>query len=139
MKKKTFYLNLRLVAASLLLMIASYAGAANWLFKNGKSQYRIVVSAQASTSEQTAARELQQYIEEISGVRLPLTSDGKARGRRILIGFSPAVATLTGVQAPAANDESFTYRTLGRDLLIYGGSQRGTMYGVFTFLEKELG
>lgn len=139
MKKKTFYLNLRLVAACLLLMIASYAGAANWLFKNGKSQYRIVVSAQASTSEQTAARELQQYIEEISGVRLPLTSDKKARGRRILIGFSPAVATLTGGQAPAANDESFTYRTLGRDLLIYGGSQRGTMYGVFTFLEKELG
>ena len=53
--------------------------AANWLFHNGKSNYRIVISAEASTSEQTAARELQQYINQVSGVELPVTTDINTR------------------------------------------------------------
>lgn len=34
---------------------------------------------------------------------------------------------------------SFTYRNIGRDIFIWGGKQTGTMYGVFSFLERELG
>ena len=98
-----------------------------------------MVSAEASTSEQTAARELQQYISQVGGVELPITSDLKTDGRSIYIGFNERVASLTGAQKPNLNDESFTYRTMGHDLLIWGGAQRGTMYGVFTFLERELG
>ena len=85
------------------------------------------------------ARELQEYIRQMSGATLPVTSDKKTGRRSIFVGFSPRVAALTGEQKPDADNESFTYRTVGRDLLIWGGSRRGTMYGVFTFLEKELG
>lgn len=136
---RTTFRSLRLASAALLMLWATATPAADWLFRKGKSKYQIVVSAEASTSEQTAARELQQYIRQISGVELPLTDNPKARGRRILVGYSPLVAELTGEPAPASGDESFTYRTVGHDLLIWGGSQRGTMYGVFTFLERELG
>lgn len=122
-----------------LLLIAARAGAKDWLFRDGQTDYQIVVSAEASTSEQTAARELQQYIEQMSGVRLPITSDTAASGRSIVVGWNQRTASLTGTQKPAADDESFTYKTVGHDLLIWGGSQRGTMYGVFTFLERELG
>jgi hypothetical protein len=55
------------------------------------------------------------------------------------VGFGSAVADITGAQKPEADDEGFTYRTVGKDLLIYGGAQRGSMYGVFSFLEDELG
>ncbi len=123
----------------ILLFLTVSASAADWLFRSGKSKYQIVVSAEASTSEQTAARELQQYIEQMSGVQLPITSDLKASRRSIFVGYNERVAALTGAQQPEANDESFTYRTIGHDLLIWGGSGRGTMYGVFTFLERELG
>ncbi len=121
------------------MLIAARAGAKDWLFRDGQTDYQIVVSAEASTSEQTAARELQQYIEQMSGVRLPITSDTAASGRSIVVGWNQRTASLTGTQKPAADDESFTYKTVGHDLLIWGGSQRGTMYGVFTFLERELG
>ena len=123
----------------ILLFLAVNANAADWLFRNGKSNYQIVVSAEASSSEQTAARELQQYIQQVSGVELPITSDLMAKGRHIFVGYNERVAALTGAQKPEKDDEGFTYRTVGHDLLIWGGSQRGTMYGVFTFLEKELG
>ena len=127
------------VMVGVLLMLSAGAYSADWLFRKGKSSYQIVVSADASTSEQTAARELQQYIQQVSGVELPVTSDLKVRGRSIYVGYNERVAALTGAQKPAKDDESFTYHTVGHDLLIWGGAQRGTMYGVFTFLERELG
>ena len=125
--------------AGILLLMTVNTCAADWLFRNGKSNYQIVVSEQASTSEQTAARELQQYIRLVSGVQLSVTSNLKPNGSGIYIGYNNHVAALTGAEKPEKDDESFTYRTIGHDLLIWGGSQRGTMYGVFTFLERELG
>ncbi len=139
MKENLHFNVVRFIAVLLLAVSAVSATAANWLFKNGKSSYQIILSSEASISEQTAARELQQYIEQMSGAKLPITNDLKARGRKIFVGYNEQVATLTGEEAPDKDDESFTYRTIGRDLLIWGGAQRGTMYGVFTFLERELG
>ena len=134
--KKTFLLSLFLL---LTVIMPMQSIAANWLFHNGKSNYRIVISAEASTSEQTAARELQKYINQVSGVELPVTTDINTRGHCIYVGHNERVATLTGAQKPNKDDESFTIRTIGHNLFIWGGSQRGTMYGVFTFLERELG
>ena len=136
------HLNTRLLQAisfALILFCAMPAAARNWLFRNGKSDYRIVLDRQASPSEKKAAEELQMYIKQISGAQLPITDDATSKGRRIFVGFGSAVADITGAQKPKADDEGFTYRTVGKDLLIYGGAQRGSMYGVFSFLEYELG
>lgn len=130
---------LQAISFALLLLSAMPAAARNWLFKNGKSDYRIVLDRQASPSEKKAAEELQMYIKQISGAQLPITDDATSKGRRIFVGFGSAVADITGAQKPEADDEGFTYRTVGKDLLIYGGAQRGSMYGVFSFLEYELG
>ena len=135
LKSSLFRLSLTLV----LLLLTTVTSAADWLFRGGKSDYQIVISAEASTSEQTAARELQQYIEQMSGARLPIVNDLNVQGKRIFVGFNARVADLTGARKPGKDDESFTYKTVGHDLLIWGGAQRGTMYGVFTFLERELG
>ena len=129
----------RLSLTLVLLLFAAGVGAADWLFRDGRSDYQIVIAKEASTSEQTAARELQQYIEKMSGVRLPIVNDLNVQGRRIFVGYNPRVADLTGARKPRQNDEGFTYRTVGHDLFIWGGSERGTMYGVFTFLEREFG
>lgn len=129
----------RLSSALVLLLLAAGVNAADWLFRDGKSDYKIVISAEASTSEQTAARELQQYIEKVSDARLPIVNDINTDGRRIFVGYNTRVADLTGARKPRKDDEGFTYRTIGHDLLIWGGAQRGTMYGVFTFLEREFG
>ena len=129
----------KLFLTFIVLLLAIQTNAANWLFRDGKSDYKIVISASASTSEKTAAKELQQYIEQISGCLLPITNDLNTSSPRVIVGYNARLALLTGTMEPAANDESFTYQTVGKDLLIWGGSQRGTMYGVFAFLERELG
>lgn len=128
-----------LIFASFLLLSSKSLSASNWLFKNGNSEYQIILSNDASISELTAARELQDYIHQISGVLLPITSDIDDNCKHIFVGYSNKVGELTGEPKPNVDDESFSYCRIGNDILIWGGSQRGTMYGVFTFLERELG
>jgi alpha-glucuronidase len=106
------------------------------LVHQGRSNYTIVLAAQASPSEQRAAKELQRFIEEMSGARLPvITDDQPARGNLVLVGDSSALRKLK-IQAPSG-PESFVIQTAGKTLVIAGGRQRGTMYGVYTFLDKS--
>lgn len=110
------------------------------LFENNSSSYAIVVGATASESEKYAASELQDCIKKGSGVLIPIKSTNeKHDGGRIILGFNEASHALGLAAAPAIADESFIFKNVGGDILIYGGSQRGTMYGVFSFLETELG
>lgn len=129
----------RFLTAAFLCCISIYVTAADYLFDNGRSSYTIIVDANASKTEQTAARELQSYIKKVSGVALPVSNNLNAAGACILVGYNSRVAALTDAPQPAADDEGFRWQTVNGNLLIYGGSHRGTMYGVFAFLEKELG
>jgi hypothetical protein len=110
------------------------------LFKQGKSDYTIVLGDSASESEKWAVKELQAAIKQVGGVDLAVRSDNEPlTGHELVIGYNRHTRQLLSVSQPANGDESFSYQNLGPHLVIYGGKQRGTMYGVFTFLERELG
>ena len=117
----------------LVLTICQSIQAKQVLFAEGRSAYSIVLTDNASQSEQTAAKELQAILQKISGATLPIVKEPVEKG--VYIGWTPQ----TGVPHPDNTDESFTYKTIGNNLYIFGGSERGTMYGVFSFLERELG
>ena len=127
-----------LIAVILAFAVAMQKPA---LFNNGKSDYSIVLCKNASISEQTAAKELQSYLEQVGGVVLPIINrDQLEEGQKhIFIGYNKHYGEECGVECPDKNDEGFTYRNVGDNIWIYGGSQRGTMYGVYSFLENELG
>ena len=108
------------------------------LVRNGQSNYKIAISRDASPSEKRGSEELQRFIAEMSGARLPIVTDEqKADGKLILVGKSDYLDSL-GVQIPFASlgTEGFALKTVGNHLVIAGGRQRGTMYGVYSFLEK---
>ncbi len=109
------------------------------LFDNGKSNYDIVLSPTVSPSERTAAQELQRTLKDICGIALPINSNGSRQKRHIYIGYDTSLGKKAKVLKPDYKDEGFVYRTIGKNLWIYGGAQRGTLYGVYTFLQKELG
>ena len=125
----------------LFLAVLSYfsAQAADYLFKNGSSSYTIVLPTEASKSERTAAKELQKYVKEISGATLKITEGRMSEGRNLYIGYKKEAPAFRSVKQYDDEDEGFTYRKAGHDLIIYGGRHMGTLYGVFSFLENELG
>jgi len=120
-----------------LALLATYCQATT-LVNKGASKYTIVLAAQPSISEQRAARELQHFIEEMSGARLPITGDDKPlKGPMILLGDSEALRKLKlNINFARLGAESFVLRSHGKHLIIAGGRQRGTMYGVYTLLDK---
>lgn len=124
-----------------LLLFSIQGLSANQSFPDSVSPaYRIILTPTASESEKWAAEELQRWLHEISGDFLLIERNYAAyQGPKIVIGYQDIIKAKTGVEAPADTDESFQYFSQDNDIFIYGGKQRGTMYGVFSFLENEFG
>ncbi|MEW6234855.1 MAG: DUF4838 domain-containing protein [Candidatus Omnitrophota bacterium] len=113
------------------------------LFQKGKTDYAIIVGENASDSEQWAAKELQHWLKEISGAEFPLRNDSEnPTPNEIVLGWnhhSQALLADQGAAEPERLDETYSYRNIGSTIFIWGGKERGTMYGVMSFLENEFG
>ncbi len=108
------------------------------LVEDGKPASTIVLSAVASPSEKRAAAELQHFLQEMSGALVPIRSEpDTVKGTRVLLGRGALAGQIApGIPYERLGTEGFALKTAGRDLVIAGGRQRGTMYGVSAFLEK---
>lgn len=111
------------------------------LVNNGESDYVIIKGVACSPSETTAAAELQSYITQISGKTLELKTDAaQTTAHEIIVGKTnrEGESTFT-VDRAALGDEGFMVKVVGEKLVIAGGELRGTLYGVYNFLEQDLG
>ena len=124
---------------SLIIGLATPSFALNnyTLFKNGKTDYKVVISDNASQTEKYAASVLTNYLNAISGAIFPLIEekDSSSSKNNIYIGYSSKISD----KKFKNSDESFKYFNKKNNIVIRGGKNRGTMYGVFSFLENELG
>jgi hypothetical protein len=123
-----------------VIILAFYSCSNDHYFiRNGRSDYRIFVSAQASQPEKYAACELQKYLKEISGCELPITHSDDPVASMIYLGFEGAPESLlSGLNISEFGKEEYMIRTKGEDLLIAGGKPRGTLYAVIGFLSDHL-
>ena len=127
-----------LTCAGALAATRGASGKTPLLVDNGKSEYSIVIGQEASLPEKRAAGELQQFLEEMAGARLPIvTANGPLRSRSILVGDSAALrARKPGFDLESLGAEGYILKMIGSDLVIAGGRPRGTMYGVYGYLDK---
>lgn len=110
------------------------------LIEGGDSDYVIVKGAGCSPSEDKAARELQEFLYRISGKRLEMSTDmSRVREREILVGKTNREGSGFSVDRKALGDEGFCVMVHEQKLIIAGGELRGTLYGVYNFLERQLG
>ena len=101
------------------------------LSAGGKSSYRIVVGLGGSVQDHHAAEVLQRYLKEISGAELPIINDDNVLGdREIVIGCNRHVDLLDArLGREPFGEEAFRIKTVGKHLVIVGGSPRGVLYG----------
>jgi hypothetical protein len=131
------------MAATLLSVLFTPALAAEGLklVDNGKTECVIVLSKDASPSETFAAEELAAHIKQMSGAAMKVGPEAGARQlhpQTIFIGFGEA-AQAAGVKADATlGTDGYVIKVdpaAGR-VVIAGGKKRGTLYGVYAFLEQ---
>lgn len=137
--KSCYNLSLRLLFFLAVILISNRVLAVE-LFKNGSTTYTIVVAPDASATEKNAAKELSEYLNKVSGAAFPVVFNlNHNTGNHIFVGYNDRIAAYVHSHKPADDDESFTYLTVGDDIIIFGGRSRGTQYGVFSFLEQQIG
>ena len=107
--------------------------------ENGKSGYVIVRGKAAGRSEVFAAAELAEYIKKSTGAQIAVvTDDVPETAREILVGKTNRVEDSL-VDREALGTDGFLIKVFNKKLIIAGGEIRGTLYGVYDFLEDFLG
>lgn len=129
------------ILAAVVMLLVGPLRAETALFENGKSDYQIVVAAHCSPAERYAAEELQRYFERATGAKLPIVADDQQRvAEEIVLGAAKLPADVpVAASGEAPGLDGFTLRTIGPRLVITGTGPRGTLYGVYAWLEDKLG
>lgn len=104
----------------------------------GKGYYHIVTSRMPHGAEMYAASTLYQYLYKATKAIIPYFSDVERCPRRtpeIHIG-----SNVRGIKTDVSglSDDGFIIKTRNEDIVIAGKTPRGTIYGVYYFLEKYI-
>jgi len=123
---------------------ASAGGAAGptlTIAANGDSPYRIVVPERSHPVVAHAARELQSFLAQISGVALPILRESEAgAGPALLVGPSRRAGKAVPAAALAGlKEDGVLIRAAGDDVALLGQNARGQLYSVYVLLERFLG
>lgn len=110
------------------------------IVEDGESDYVIVIDDDADECIMTAVKELQTYIEKISGAKLDCVKEtAYTGGKAILLGETDLEKTIVDIDRNTIKEDGFRFYSDGEYFVIAGASSRGTLYGVYTFLEEYLG
>lgn len=111
------------------------------IVENGISDFVIVTEENPDTTTKTAVKELQTYIEKISGATIEAVTenDFSAESNAIILGETACDDNIEDIRRSEIAQDGFLIYSDGNHLLIKGSNSRGTLYGVYTFLEEYLG
>ena len=100
------------------------------LTSDGKTEYSIILPADASDNLKYAAHELKIHLEEASGTTFAVVEGNAENGRKKI---------LLREQDPALETGEFQVKTEGYTLLLSGGGESGIHHAVHDFLETDCG
>lgn len=111
------------------------------LAEGGQSDYRIVLPVSPTPPVAYAASELQRFVQEMSGAKLPIVADGEPpRPHEIVVGPSRRLELLDKpIDVAGLGYEGYVLQTNADRLFIVGGEPRGTLYGVYGLLDEQFG
>ena len=114
---------LTLICAASLLCAAPLR-----LAENGKTAYKIVVPAKVTAVDQFAAKELQYFLKQITGADFAIVNSAK----------TPAIY-IGDAKGKSLSDQENVIETRGRNLHLYGGGLRGSLWAVYELIENQFG
>jgi len=110
------------------------------LARDGKAQIKIVRAENVIPSENRAITELTNYLFKVTGAGFEVINEKDVTDGLSAIYVGPtAFAKKQGIEIEKLGKEESIIRTVGNNLIIAGGRPRGTLYGVYIFLEEAMG
>jgi len=135
-----------IISLYVLMLYSASASVPRGVNLSNMTTWDIIIAQDASPSEIYAAEEFQNYFAQASNIHLPIVHEANSKtvGRHhIFIGSSPAMRdSKVGFSTDEFGQEDFRIVVRDDNIAIAGLQQdnsRGTLYGVYTFLEDYLG
>ncbi len=128
-----------LLILAVLAIVAFRADAAKiTIAADGQSDYSIVIPAKPSPAEQLAAEELSEYLEQMSGAKLPVSrSLPGAPERAIVIANQEPLGKLAAtIRHVALSGDAYLTWVDGERIIITGARDRATLYATYDFLHR---
>jgi len=124
-----------ILAILFAMTAAQRVPAQSCLVSEGVSHYQILIPEQADIVERFAAEELQKYLALISGATLEIAHSSS--GHVISVGETE-LAKDKNVSVPSRypGDDGFRIQSDGQYLILLGANPRGTLYAVYSYLER---
>ena len=134
------FLSVILFFAVIFIGFSGKLSAQKMLFFRAKSDFSIVIPNRATDLEILSANELHKYIKRCSGAELPIITEKQYSEKQaaIFVGKTDFAQTQSAAISQLKNDGFFIYSD-SNNLIIYGKEKKGTLYGVYDFLETFLG
>jgi len=108
------------------------------LVKNHQPIASIVVAADADEPSKNAAKELQMWISRITKAELPIVHEAvEEDGTFLFLGEAFAKEHFSDDVRALAGSDGFAIRTRGNRIHIFGADSKGTLNGVFAFVENN--
>ncbi len=131
----------RILLTLALAVLVPMAAHAVVLADGGRALATVVLPETPAPAETTAASELCDHLQKITGATFTVAvAQTPVSGPRLLVGASKLCRDLVGEQqVTALQPDEFIVKVVAQDLVLVGGSPRGTLYAVCSFLEDDLG
>ena len=111
-----------------------------YIVEDGVSDYVIAVADAHDECIDTAAEELRTYIEKISGAKLGIVPESALpEGADAVYLGETALSDTVECDYASIKEDGFLLYSDGENFIIRGEDDRGTLFGVYTFLEEYLG
>ncbi len=118
------------------------------IISDGKTDYKIVIPANASASETYAASELQNFLRQAFGAELNIVKDSSVQlsttqkylsiGKTQILEHVKSIGRFA-IDYSSLNFDGFVIKTID-DLVVFDSyNERGILYSVYDFLEKFVG
>jgi hypothetical protein len=129
-----------LFIASLILMLAPGCAGNRFHLASDNAQALIVIEKTELPYILSAVEDLVSDIQKITGRKLEIGTEIEAGRPNLVIGTYGVSGLIDGSFAALKDQwECYAIRTQGTDLYIAGSSQRGTMFGIYYFIDEHLG
>ena len=116
------------------------------LAQNGTSEYRIVLPENPSPVQISAGNELQAFFKQVTDVELPIVSAAELQnvvpGNDKLFIIGPGDLSAKALNSDAESQiayDGIIIKSVGNSIVLSGAPERGPLYSVYEFLEKQLG
>lgn len=113
--------------------------------KENTSGYTVVIPREYSEAEEFAAQEFCDFVKAATGAAIEIVTDDRLSGGResekiVSLGRTSALdSSSLDTDTGDLNNDGFVIRTEGESVFIFADRDRGTLYGVYEFLERFLG